>query len=86
MIKIPEAARCLKRKHPDVTIKGVALFDRNFYLFIAPSGNGPDFNDPYYLVSIKNGRVYSFAPAEYLSEFRDAIDNRSISLKRAGLK
>lgn len=86
MIKIPEAARRLKKRHPDVTIKGVALFDMHHYLFTAPTGKGPDFNDPYYLVNIDNGEVCTFAPADgYLEEFFDAIHNRSIDLKRAGL-
>lgn len=86
MIKVPEAARRLKKRHPDVTIKGCALFDANHYLFVAPSGNGPDFNDPYYLVSIDKGEVYSFAPIDYLDEFTEALDKRSIDLRRAGLR
>ena len=86
MIKIPEAARRLKRVHPDVTIKVVAILDENCYLFVAPTGDGPDFNDPYYLVGINNGKVYSFAPGEYLKEFRDALDNRSVDLRKAGLR
>lgn len=86
MITVKQAADRLYRRHPDVEIKGCALFDINHYLFVAPTGGKPDFNDPYYLVSIKNGEVYSFAPADYLKEFRDALDNRSIDLYKAGVK
>lgn len=86
MIKVPEAARRLKKRHPEVTIKGCALFDTNHYLFVAPSNGGQDFNDPYYLVSIDEGEVYSFAPADYLDEFVKALDEREIDLKKAGVK
>lgn len=87
MIKVPEAVRRLKKRHPEVTVQQCALFDMNHYLFVAPStGSEPDFNDPYYLVSIDKGEVYSFAPADYLDEFVDALDNRNIDLNKAGVR
>ena len=90
MIKIPEAANRLKKVHPDVRIAKVAFLDSEYYLFVAPSTDeGPDYNDPFYLVGIENGDVHTFAPAEYpeyLDALKEALDKRSVDLRKAGLK
>ena len=90
MIKIPEAARRLKQVHPDVRITKVAFFDPEYYLFVAPATDeGPDYDDPFYLVGIEKGDVHTFAPTEYpeyLDALKDALDKRSVDLGKAGLK
>lgn len=86
MITVPEAVKRLKKRHPEVKVQQCALFDINHYLFVAPSTKGPDFNDPYYLVGVNDGEVYSFAPADYLDDFIDALDNRNIDLRKAGVR
>ena len=88
MNKVPDAARLLLKRHPDVRIEECALYNLNYYLFTAPSTpkGEPDYNDPYYLVGIFTNDVLTFDPTSDLKGFLNAIHKRNINLRKAGIK
>lgn len=85
MTTVPEAIKNLQKRHPDVEVKKVALFNEDFYILYAPvKGVKTDYNDPYYLVDTDDGEVYTFSPVEYMDDINQAFEKRQIDLKKVG--
>lgn len=88
MNRVPDAARLLLKRHPDVRIEECAVYNQDYYLFTAPSTpkGVPDYNDPYYLVGTMTNDVLTFDPTSNMDNFLEAIRKRNIDLRKAGLR
>ena len=84
MYSVKQAYQVLKKKHPDLTVTKAALYDRNYYMFIAVKNPNEKPNreiDPFYAVDKRDGTLYNFTPTSDLGKFFAAFRDHEISLK-----
>lgn len=85
MLTIGEAIKAFNKVHKELTVTKAADFNnKSFLLNAVEDPNKEYFNDPFYLVSKKEGAVYRFHPSEDMETFIDAINNREIDI--SGIK
>lgn len=69
-----EAYKKLKKKHPDLNVKGCYVYDDVYYIFHAlPKGVKNDYDDPFYAVHRSTGKVTYFCPTDDLTKWVDAM-------------
>lgn len=80
MITAQQAARQLKKIHPERTITMCLDYDNKHYIFEALiDPKKTDYDAPFYAVDKSSGKVTCFSPAEDLDKFFDALDNGQIN-------
>lgn len=68
-----------EKKHPDLEITVIANYSKDFFLFEAMENpDKPDMNDPYYLVSKKDGSSIPMIPMANLDAFSNAMESKVI--------
>lgn len=70
-----DAKNRLKSTFPDLIVKEMYDYDKDWYMAMATDSNETDYGSPYYLIGKTNERVCSFSPVANLDKFTKALDN-----------
>lgn len=74
MITVTEATNIFSKKNPTLTITKAVDYDENYYLIEAMEHpNKPNYGDPYFGVSKKDGSIFNYSPAGDLMKFTKAM-------------
>ncbi len=79
MLTPKEAYFRFKAEHKDLEVKEACLYKGKAYIFIAPRvKEGRDYNDPFYAVDRRTGKVSHFQPMNDLEGFQMAMFNNPV--------
>lgn len=73
MKSIAEAKSIVEKNFKGAKAQAVYKYGRDFYLFVAPSGEN-DTNDPFYIVSIADGKYRFLNPLENIDKFNESME------------
>lgn len=82
MYTVKEAAKLVLKAHPNAEVQSAHNYRGN-YLFLAPDkklGSYGDFNDPFYVVDKRTGKVRAITPLEDFDGFDEAFQSEPLSL------
>lgn len=77
MIDLNNAKSIIEQHFKGAKPKAAYKYDNKYYLFVAPA-NEKDDNDPFYIVSIADGKYRFLNPLEDIDKFNEAIENGPI--------
>ena len=77
MISIDQAKSIIESNFKGSKAKEVYKYKDDYYMIIAPSGE-KDYNDPFYIVGIADGKYRFLNPLEDIDAFNDSLENGPI--------
>lgn len=72
MITVKQAADVLRKAHPERTIVECRELSGHWLFTALEDPNEPDYNDPFYAIGKKDGKIYSYSPFDDIDNFNDA--------------
>lgn len=77
MITVEQAKSVVEANFEGAKTKEIYKYKGRYYLVVAPSG-AKDYNDPFYIVGIADGKYRFLNPLEDIDAFNDALESGPI--------
>lgn len=72
MINPRQAASILRKKHPELTITECVELPNHWLFTAVENPNETDYNDPFYAIEKRSGKVCSYSPFDDIDNFNNA--------------